>query len=151
MEIPRLGVEYWSCSCRPTPQPQQCEIWDTSVTYTQLMAMLDPWPTEQGQGSNLHPHGYQSDLFLLCHNRNSLDLTFKIKRFFKVNRSPPSPHPPLVITLFKQIQYSHTHIYTFVSFSGPESSTCIFKSLQELKRNICECSYQAKMIGSSMV
>ena len=25
----------------------------------QLRAMLpDPWPTEQGQGSNLHPHGY---------------------------------------------------------------------------------------------
>ena len=24
----------------------------------QLTAMPDPQPTEQGQGSNLHPHGY---------------------------------------------------------------------------------------------
>ena len=28
---------------RPTPEP---------------MTMLDPYPTEQGQGLNLHPHGY---------------------------------------------------------------------------------------------
>ena len=26
----------------------------------QLMAMPDPRPTEQGQRSNLHPHGYES-------------------------------------------------------------------------------------------
>ena len=24
----------WSCSCRPTPQPQQCHIWAASATYT---------------------------------------------------------------------------------------------------------------------
>ena len=37
------------------------------------------WPTaqlrqhsQQGQGSNLHPHGYWSDSFPLSHNRNSL-------------------------------------------------------------------------------
>ena len=28
---------------------------------SQLMAMLDPQPSEQGQGSNLKPHGSQSD------------------------------------------------------------------------------------------
>ena len=28
-------------------------LWPTP----QLMAMLDPWPTEQGRGSNPHPHG----------------------------------------------------------------------------------------------
>ena len=27
-------------------------------TTPQLMAMPDPQPTEQGQGSNSHPHGY---------------------------------------------------------------------------------------------
>ena len=56
MEVPRLGVElelklltyatitaHLSLIFRPT---------------TQLMAMPDPQPTEQGQGSNLHPHGY---------------------------------------------------------------------------------------------
>ena len=38
----------------------------------QLTAMPDPWPTERGRGSNLHPHGYSLDSFLLCHNGNSL-------------------------------------------------------------------------------
>ena len=33
MEVPGLGSN-WSCSCRATPQPQQCEIQATSVTYT---------------------------------------------------------------------------------------------------------------------
>ena len=38
----------------------------------QLTATPDPQPTEQrGQGSNLHPHGYQSDSFLLSHNWKS--------------------------------------------------------------------------------
>jgi len=38
----------------------------------QFAATLDPWSTEQGQGSNPCPHGYQSGLFLLHHNGNSL-------------------------------------------------------------------------------
>ena len=33
MEVPRLGSNQ-SCSCRPTPQPQQCRIRAASVTYT---------------------------------------------------------------------------------------------------------------------
>ena len=33
MEVPRLGVE-WELRCQPTPQPQQCQIWATWVTYT---------------------------------------------------------------------------------------------------------------------
>ena len=37
----------------------------------QLTAMPDPWPTERGQGLNLHPHGYQLGLFLQGHNGNS--------------------------------------------------------------------------------
>ena len=37
----------------------------------QLSVMQDPWPTEQGQGSNLRPHGYESDLFPLHHCGNS--------------------------------------------------------------------------------
>ena len=45
-----------SNSCQPTPQ---------------LTAVLDPWPTEWGQGSNPHPPGYQSDSFPLFHNGNS--------------------------------------------------------------------------------
>ena len=46
---------------------QRC-LWPTP----QLTAMSDPLPTEQSLGSNLHPHGYKSDLFLLHHNGNSL-------------------------------------------------------------------------------
>ena len=38
----------------------------------QLTAMPDPSPKEQGQGSNLHPHGYWSDSLPLSHNGNSL-------------------------------------------------------------------------------
>ena len=37
----------------------------------QLTATLDPRPTEQSQGSNPQPHGSQSDLFPLHHERNS--------------------------------------------------------------------------------
>ena len=37
------------------PQPQQHWIQATSVTYVpQLTAMPDPYPTEKGQGLNLH-------------------------------------------------------------------------------------------------
>ena len=42
MEVPRPGVKLDLCLW-PTPQ---------------LTAMPDPWPAEQGQGSNPHPHGY---------------------------------------------------------------------------------------------
>ena len=37
----------------------------------QLMAMLDPWPTERGHRQNLSPHGCQLDSFPLHHKRNS--------------------------------------------------------------------------------
>ena len=33
MKVPRLGSDQ-SCSCRPTPQPQQCQIPAASATYT---------------------------------------------------------------------------------------------------------------------
>ena len=38
----------------------------------ELTATPDPQPTECDQGLNLYPHGYQSDLFLMSHDRNSL-------------------------------------------------------------------------------
>ena len=37
----------------------------------QLIAIPDPSPNEQGQGSNLHPHGCESDSFPLSHDGNS--------------------------------------------------------------------------------
>ena len=44
--------------------------------------MLDPRPTKQGQGQKLHPQGYWSDLFPLCHNRNSHNKLFLLVVFF---------------------------------------------------------------------
>ena len=41
----------------------------------QLMATLNHWLTEQGQGSNPYPHGYWSDLFPLHYNRNYWNLS----------------------------------------------------------------------------
>ena len=42
-------------------------LWPTP----QLLAMPDPQPTEQGQGSNPQPHGSLSDSFPLSHDGNS--------------------------------------------------------------------------------
>ena len=71
MEVPRLGVE----------SELQLPTYAT-VTATQDLscicglhhsssAKLDTWPTEGGQGLNSNPHEYQSDSFLLKHNRKS--------------------------------------------------------------------------------
>ena len=46
----------------------------------QLMAMLDPQPTEQGQGSNPKPHGSQLDLLTSEPQRELLGTYFKEKR-----------------------------------------------------------------------
>ena len=44
----------WSCSRQPMPQPQQRGIKALCLRPTpQLMATLDPQPSEPGQGSNL--------------------------------------------------------------------------------------------------
>ena len=43
------GLYYSHSNTRSEPR-----LWSTP----QLMAMPVPWPTEQGQGWNLHPHGY---------------------------------------------------------------------------------------------
>ena len=57
MEGPRLGVQV-----EPTPEPQQRAGCEPCLQPTpELMATLDPQPTEQGQGFNPQPHGSQSD------------------------------------------------------------------------------------------
>ena len=62
IEVPRLGVE-------SEQQP---------LAYTTATATWDPLPTERGQGSNPHPHGYWSDSFLLRHSRNSPGSVFSV-------------------------------------------------------------------------
>ena len=60
--VPRLGVQpelqlpaYTTATLMQDPSL----LWPTP----QLMAMLDPRHTEQGQGANPHPHAYWLDLF----------------------------------------------------------------------------------------
>ena len=54
------------CHSHRSTRSELC-LWPTP----QLMAILDPWPTEQGQGLNPHPHTSQV-CNLLSHNGNSL-------------------------------------------------------------------------------
>ena len=48
----------WSCSCQSTPQPQQCQIWDTSMTYTVSHGNAKSLTHWARSGSNAHPHWY---------------------------------------------------------------------------------------------
>ena len=73
MEVPRLGVEI-----RATASRLRHSHSNQGSKPPQLMVMQDPQPTERGQGSNLHPHGYQSDSFLLHHKGKSF-LEFSTK------------------------------------------------------------------------
>ena len=64
-----------SYSCRPTTQP----TWDPSHIYDLHHRSWQCWilnPLRESRGSNLRPHGYQSDSFLLSHKRNSLSFSF---------------------------------------------------------------------------
>ena len=57
MKVPRLGVELelqWPASATATAIEAELCLWPT----LQLTVTLGPQPTEQGQGWNLHPHGY---------------------------------------------------------------------------------------------
>ena len=53
MDIPRLGAESELWPPAYTTATATRGLWPTPL----LMATLDLWPTEQGQGSNLRPHG----------------------------------------------------------------------------------------------
>ena len=73
IEVPRLGVKSELQLPAYTTQPQHPGS-EPSLRHTpQFTGMLDPQPTEQGQGSNLHPQRYQ-DSFPLHHNGNFLFL-----------------------------------------------------------------------------
>ena len=77
MEVPRLGVKLelqLATSLHHNHSNARSE--PRLLPTPQLTAAPDPQPTERGLGSNLHPHGYQSDSFLLHHNRNANILFF---------------------------------------------------------------------------
>ena len=64
----------------------------------ELMAMLDPLPTDRSQGSNPCPHRYQSDLFLLSHDRNSPRVDFHGAFYMLVEVNVLEDQiPPLII------------------------------------------------------
>ena len=71
MEFPRLGIEL----------ELQLPAYTTATAMQDLSHVYDLYHSSQqsqilkplvGQGLNLQPHGSQWDLFLLCHNGNSL-------------------------------------------------------------------------------
>ena len=55
MEVPSLGGE-WELQLWPTLQPWQHRIWASSATHAEVCSNPRSLPTEQGQGSNPHPH-----------------------------------------------------------------------------------------------
>ena len=68
MEVTRLGVEselYLLVCATATATPDLSQVCDLHHCTWQCQ-ILNP-----GQGSNLHPHGYQLDLLPLCQNGNS--------------------------------------------------------------------------------
>ena len=79
MEVPSLGVE---SELQPPAYATAIEKPDPSCVFdlhhnSQQCQILNP--LRQGQRSNLHPDGYQSDLFPLSHDGNSQEIYFKYK------------------------------------------------------------------------
>ena len=66
MEVPRLGVE---SELQPLAYASH-SYGNAGSKPCLFMATSDPYPTEQGQGSNVCPHGCESDSFPLSHVRN---------------------------------------------------------------------------------
>ena len=78
MEVPRLGVE---SELQPPAYARAIATLDLSRICNLHHSSRQRQTTEQGQGSNLLPHGYQSDSFLLHHkgnqrqDKNGVDVT----------------------------------------------------------------------------
>ena len=61
MEVPRLG-RLFGAVATALHHSHSCTGSELHLQHTpQLTAMLEPQPTEQGQGLNLQPHGSYSD------------------------------------------------------------------------------------------
>ena len=88
MEVPRLGN--WSCSHRPTPQPQQCGFQAESATYT--TAHSNAGSLTHWAGPGIEPASSWTlcqILNLLNHNGNSAFFFFN--SFCQRGLSFPSP------------------------------------------------------------
>ena len=85
-----------SYNCQPTPQPQQCKIRATSLTYTTAhgnAGSLTHWP-------GIEPHCSQSDSFPLSHDGNSDFQSFNKVQFFFFFLLEKCPHEALHLTSF---------------------------------------------------
>ena len=92
------------------------------------MATLDPWPTEQGQGLNLRPHGYQSGLLPLCHNGNS-----------KLDFPVGSNHAQITVPESGQIKFwAKTSSLKTIYFNSPKG---LFPLLKEIFGNLKQSSF----------
>ena len=65
MEVPRLGVKSELQLLAYSTATATVESEPHLQPTPQLMATLDPWPTEWSQGSNPHPYGSSSTMLLL--------------------------------------------------------------------------------------
>ena len=72
IEVPRLGVELEPQLLAYVTATVMPDLSRVCYLHHSSQQCQNPQPSEGGQGSNLHPHGYYLDSFLLCHNRNSL-------------------------------------------------------------------------------
>ena len=76
MDVSRLGVESelqmlaYATASATQDLSSVCDLHQSS-RQCQILN-----PTDRGQESNLHPHGYQLDLFPLFHEANSLKVRF---------------------------------------------------------------------------
>ena len=102
----QIGVAAASLHHRQSNVGSELHLRPTS----QLMATPDLWPIEQGQGSNLCPHGYPSGSFLLYHSGNSWRFFFTASKF-------------LVIYAFQMNSFFHANVnwaYTMRQKLGPQ-------------------------------
>ena len=75
-KFPGQGSNH-SCSCWPTPQPQQCRIQAVSATYTTAHGNTRSLTHWTRPGMELHPHRDKHQVLNLeSHNRNSWGLHF---------------------------------------------------------------------------
>ena len=101
----------------------------------QLTAILDSRPTEQGQGLNPHPHGYELDSFLLSHKGNSLySFCFGSQppTLAQMRKGPFLSSPPIIpwssslllSAYFPSFHYNPPLSHGNLSTAHPSSSPC---------------------------
>ena len=91
LEVPRLGVQ-WELQllayATATATPDPSRVCDLHRSTRQHWILNSP---KWGQGSNLHPHGYQLGLLLLSHDRSSENCCLTALSSPVLQRTAPPP------------------------------------------------------------